>query len=112
MKSPKTRGMSVAAPCTCVLFSKTQVPDLAAQRLFNAIAFLARTRAIQLTSVTYVNLINASQVAIAALTGVLLFQEKTTLLMVTGVILTIAGLMLVQGPAHRKDQKTTLISPE
>ena len=86
--------------------------DMFLAGLFNAIAFLSLTRAIQLTSVTYVNLINASQVAIAALTGVLLFQEKPTLLMLTGVILTIAGLMLVQGPAHRKDQKTALISPE
>ena len=93
----------------------TEPPDLLDMLLagiFNAIAFLALTRAIQLTSVTYVNLINASQVAIAALCGVVLFHEEPTLLMAIGVILTIAGLMLMQKPAHRRDKDASLVLPE
>ena len=86
--------------------------DMFLAGLFNAVAFLSLTRAIQLTSVTYVNLINASQVAIAALTGVMLFQEKPTILMMIGVILTIAGLMLMKGPSHRQDLKMALNRPE
>jgi drug/metabolite transporter (DMT)-like permease len=86
--------------------------DMFLAGLFNAVAFLSLTRAIQLTSVTYVNLINASQVAIAALTGVMLFQEKPTILMMIGVVLTIAGLMLMQGPSHRQDLKMALNRPE
>ena len=86
--------------------------DMLLAGFFNAIAFLSLTRAIQLTSVTYVNLINASQVAIAALSGVLLFHEKPTLLMAIGVIFTIAGLMLMQGPSHRKDQSVALVPSE
>ena len=58
------------------------------------------------------NLINASQVAIAALTGVMLFQEKPTILMMIGVILTIAGLMLMQTPSHRQGLKMALNRPE
>ena len=38
--------------------------------------------------------------------------ELVIVISISAVVLTIAGLMLVQGPAHRKDQKTTLISPE
>ena len=86
--------------------------DMFLAGIFNAVAFLSLTRAIQLTSVTYVNLINASQVAIAALTGVMLFQEKLSLLMMIGVALTIAGLMLMQGPSHRKDLEMALARPE
>jgi drug/metabolite transporter (DMT)-like permease len=86
--------------------------DMFLAGLFNAVAFLSLTRAIQLTSVTYVNLINASQVAIAALTGVMLFQETPTILMMIGVVLTIAGLMLMQRPSHRQDLKMALNRPE
>ena len=41
---------------------------------WNAAAFLALAKALQLTTVTYVNSLNASQAAMAALAGVVLFQ--------------------------------------
>ena len=79
--------------------------------VFNAVAFLALIKAIHLTSVTYVNLINASQVAIAAISGVLLFHEKLTTLMMIGVILTIAGLMLMQRPSAEDGDKLQETGP-
>ena len=64
--------------------------------VFNAIAFLAVTKAFQLISVVYVNSLNASQAAMAAIAGVILFSEPMSLPLAVGVALTIAGLMLIR----------------
>ena len=59
----------------------------------NLVAFWALTRALQIASVMFVNALNASQTAMAAMAGVLLFGEPLTLAMVTGCVLTILGLL-------------------
>jgi drug/metabolite transporter, DME family len=56
--------------------------------VFNLIAFAALTKALQLSSVVFVNALNASQTALAALCGVILFGEALTLSMASGVALT------------------------
>ncbi|MCA9223582.1 MAG: DMT family transporter [Planctomycetales bacterium] len=61
----------------------------------NFVAFLALTKALQLATVVYVNALNTSQVAMAAVAGVLIFQESPSVSMWTGVGLTVVGLILM-----------------
>jgi drug/metabolite transporter (DMT)-like permease len=63
--------------------------------LCNALAFLALTKSLQLTSVVYVNALNATQAMLAAMAGVLIFQEAPSPWLLAGVALTIAGLLLL-----------------
>ncbi len=63
--------------------------------VLNFSAFVAITTALKLLPVVAVNLINASQVAMASLAGVLLFREPVTLQLVLGILLTFAGLMIL-----------------
>ncbi len=68
--------------------------------LCNTVAFVALTKSLQLTSVVYVNALSAIQAMLAALVGVVIFQEKLTSGLAIGVALTIAGLMAL-ARAHR-----------
>jgi drug/metabolite transporter (DMT)-like permease len=61
----------------------------------NAVAFLCLTKALQLISVLHVNALGSSQCAMAAVAGVLLFQETGSFLMYAGVLLTVLGLTLM-----------------
>ena len=61
----------------------------------NTAAFLSLTKSLQLTSVVYVNALNATQAALAALAGVLIFQEALSPWLVQGVLLTILGLAIL-----------------
>jgi drug/metabolite transporter (DMT)-like permease len=67
----------------------------------NAAAFVALTKSLQLTSVVYVNALNATQATLAALAGVLIFSEPLSSWLALGVGLTILGLMCL-AKAHRK----------
>jgi drug/metabolite transporter (DMT)-like permease len=76
----------------------TQPDDLSMMLLAgvcNALAFLALTKSLQLTSVVYVNALNATQASLAALAGVLIFQEALSPWLLAGVALTMAGLLLL-----------------
>jgi DME family drug/metabolite transporter len=72
----------------------------------NTLAFLALTKSLQLTSVVYVNALNATQAALAALAGVFIFQEAFSPWLVQGVALTILGLAILTRlrPALRPPQ--------
>jgi drug/metabolite transporter (DMT)-like permease len=59
----------------------------------NTIAFVSLTRSLQLTSVVYVNALNATQATLAALAGVVVFREALSPWLAMGVTLTIAGLV-------------------
>ncbi|WP_425616948.1 EamA family transporter [Anatilimnocola sp. NA78] len=61
----------------------------------NALAFVALTRCLQLTSVVYANVLNAAQAALAALAGVLVFREPASVALTAGVGLTILGLVIL-----------------
>jgi drug/metabolite transporter, DME family len=65
---------------------------------FNLIGFLAITKGLQLTTVVHANVLNASQVALASLAGILWFEEPITAWLAGGVGLTIAGIALVDRP--------------
>jgi len=62
---------------------------------FNLLAFLAITKGLQLTAVVRANLLNASQVAMGALAGILLFGEPLTGWLIGGITLTVAGMLLI-----------------
>jgi|TARA_B110000467_G_C18324424_1_gene487821 drug/metabolite transporter (DMT)-like permease len=64
--------------------------------LCNTIAFVALVAALQLLPVTNVNLFNASQAAFGAITGVLIFAEPASPWMIAGILLTVAGLVIMK----------------
>lgn len=71
--------------------------------LFNAGAFYALSKSLQLLPILQYNLLNASQTALAAVAGVLFFAEPMSISLQLGVALTIAGLVLMQGGRRRTD---------
>lgn len=66
---------------------------------FNLIAFLAISKGLQLTTIVHANVLSASQVAMAAVAGLLLFAEPLSVQLVLGICLTIVGMMLIDRPA-------------
>ncbi len=70
--------------------------------LFNALSFLALTKAYQATTVTYVAIMNACQTAMAALVGAMFFREKWTVSLTVGLILTALGVTLMALKRGRK----------
>jgi len=68
----------------------------------NLIAFLAITKGLQLTTVLHVNVLNASQVAMAAIAGIAIphFHESRNPWLVAGVVLTIVGVVLIDRPVE------------
>lgn len=74
---------------------------MASAGVFNAVAFYSLAKSLQLISVMRVNMLNASQVAMAAVAGVLFFGEATSTMLVIGVVLTSAGLLLMEGRDKR-----------
>lgn len=71
--------------------------------VFNVIAFVALTRALQITSLVYVNALNATQVAMASVAGIVLFQEQASPALALGVSLTVIGLLIMPRHKHAKD---------
>lgn len=66
--------------------------------IFNAVAFLALTKALQLVPVVYVNALNATQATMGALAGVWIFAEPSSWWLWLGVALTAVGLLLMRRP--------------
>ena len=64
--------------------------------IFNVTAFFALTNALRLTSVVYVNALNATQAAMAAAAGLYFFNEPLTPALAVGVLLTAVGLLLMR----------------
>jgi drug/metabolite transporter (DMT)-like permease len=66
--------------------------------VLNVVAFLAVCKGLHLITVVRVNMLNASQVAMAALAGVVLFRESPTGWLMLGVGLTLLGILLMDRP--------------
>lgn len=77
------------------LVTADQWTTMASAGLFNFLAFVSLSYALKALPVVAVNLINASQVAMAATAGVLLFSEPITWPLGCGIALTFAGLMIL-----------------
>jgi len=81
----------------------TTAPQLAwmyAAGILNLIAFLAITKGLQLTTVVHVNVLNASQVAMAAVAGLVWFGEPVTAWLMAGVSATIVGVIIYSPPSE------------
>jgi drug/metabolite transporter (DMT)-like permease len=82
-----------------------QLAWMLAAGAFNLVAFLAITKGLQLTTVVRANVLNASQVAMAALAGMMLFQEPRNIWVVWGIALAIAGILLIgQASDHGRNR--------
>lgn len=100
-----TVGMVALAGICCWTMSAGELAEVTSWQLtamllaglFNAMAFISLTRALQLTSLVYVHALNASQAAMAAIAGILLFGEATSAYLFAGLAFTIGGLFLMQG---------------
>jgi DME family drug/metabolite transporter len=68
----------------------------------NLIAFLALVRGLQLTTALHVNMINAGQVALAAVAGVLYFEETGNLWLVLGISLMVVGIFAFGSPVDQE----------
>lgn len=76
----------------------------------NLAAFLAVTKGFQLASVVHVNAVTASQVAMAAVAGLLFFKEPMSLALVLGVVLTIVSVAMI-GQSGRRDEEVVTEDP-
>ena len=61
----------------------------------NAVALTTISKALEYIAVAKANAINATQIALSALAGILIFAEPVTLLVLVGLALTIAGLLSI-----------------
>jgi drug/metabolite transporter (DMT)-like permease len=68
----------------------------------NLAGFLAIARALQLTTVVHANMMNSSQVALAAVAGIVLFGERANVWLVSGVLLTIVGILMIGRPTSQE----------
>jgi DME family drug/metabolite transporter len=66
--------------------------------VMNAAAFFSVSAAFKRIPVVRVNLVNASQAALAAVGGVLFFEERATFGVIAGTLLTVVGLTLMGRP--------------
>ena len=80
-------------PLEMITFDQWAV--MAAAGAFNFSAFVALSVALKSLPVVAVNLINASQVAMAAVAGVVLFAEPVTGPLIAGILLTFVGLLIL-----------------
>ncbi len=82
-------------PAKLFAISEGHWPAIIGAGVMNAAAFFAVAGALKRIPVTFLNILNASQNAMCAIGGVLLFAEPTTWPLVLGCSLTIFGILLV-----------------
>ena len=66
--------------------------------VLNLVGFFCLSRGLQLASVVQANVLNASQVAMAAMAGFIIFGERPGIAAIHGILLTIVGMVLVERP--------------
>jgi drug/metabolite transporter (DMT)-like permease len=72
---------------------------LIAASAFNLIGFFGFAKGLQLTSVVHASVLNASQVAMSAIVGILYFNEPRNLWLALGIIVTVFGITLIDRPS-------------
>ncbi|MDV6034376.1 MAG: DMT family transporter [Phycisphaera sp. RhM] len=82
-------------PAAILSTSPSQWTLMVTAGCLNFSAFVAITTALRLLPVVAVNLINASQVAMAGVAGVILFDEPITTRLAVGIALTFVGLIIL-----------------
>jgi len=77
---------------------REQIAWMVAAGIFNLLGFMGITKGLHLTTVVHANVLSASQVAMAAVAGILIFQESPNLWLLLGVVLTLLGIFLIDRP--------------
>ena len=78
--------------------------------MLNFLAFVSLSISLKSLPVVAVNLLNASQVAMAAIAGIIFFAEPITGSLIVGICLTLTGLLVLVQRNHRAGKKP--IEPE
>lgn len=79
--------------------------------VLNLVSFLAYTRGLEKTPAAPANVIMASQVAMCAVVGVVLFGEPASVAMAGGVCMTVLGMILILASRHRAPEPETPETP-
>jgi drug/metabolite transporter (DMT)-like permease len=82
--------------------SGEQLAWMVAAGFFNLLGFMGYTKGLHLTTVVHANVLSASQVAMAAVAGILVFQESPNLWLLLGVALTLTGIFLIDRPVDEE----------
>lgn len=85
----------IDGPARLIQLSEGHWPVIAGAGIMNAVAFFAVAGSLKRIPVTFLNILNASQNAMCALGGVILFAEPMTWPLIIGCGLTICGILLV-----------------
>lgn len=72
----------------------TALALMLAAGVLNAAAFFALGKSLELTTVAHANMLNASQVALAAIAGVLIFDEPADAALGAGIAIMLVGLLM------------------
>lgn len=83
---------------------RDQLAWMLAAGTFNLLAFLAITKGLQLTAVVNANVLNASQIAMGAVAGILCFREPWNAWLLLGICLTIVGVTLIGQPQSEEPE--------
>ena len=92
-------ALLVDGPEKLFALSEGHWPAIIGAGILNAAAFFAVAGSLKRIPVTFLNILNASQNAMCAIGGVLLFAEPMTWPLIIGCGLTIFGILLVD---HRR----------
>jgi drug/metabolite transporter (DMT)-like permease len=68
----------------------------------NAVAFFLLVKSLQLTSIAHVNALNATQAAMAAIAGIIIFGEPLSAMLGVGILLTAIGLWMMDARGSKK----------
>jgi len=79
-----------------------QLTLMTAAGVFNLIGFTGLILGLQRITVVHVNMLNAAQVAMAAVAGIALFREPPNLWLLLGVLMTIAGIIWMDKPSSSR----------
>jgi len=74
-----------------------------ASGVFNLLGFALIIKGLQLTTLVHANVLNASQVALGAAAGILLFHESHNPWLLTGIALTVMGITIFDRPVSKHD---------
>lgn len=85
----------IDGPAPLFQLSEGHWPAIAGAGIMNAVAFFAVAGSLKRIPVTFLNILNASQNAMCAIGGVILFAEPMTWPLIIGCGLTICGILLV-----------------
>jgi drug/metabolite transporter (DMT)-like permease len=93
-------GMEVLVAVPLASFGKMLLAGLA-----NFAAFALLSQGLKMVPVVLVNIANTTQVAMGALLGIFLFQEKVSVWLIAGLLTAMAGVLLIGSKNRRRKKK-------